>query len=372
MTENDLYLILNGIPQVGPVTFDSLMKAYNHEVCEIFKANKRKLMAVERVGEVAADAIVNWRNYFDIDKEKSECQRLNVDFIARTHSCFPPLLKEIYDTPIGLYSLGPVDIPNKTVAIVGSRRATLYGMSIAKRLASDLAKLGFCIVSGMARGIDAAAHEGALEVGGQTVAVLGCGVDVVYPSENEKLYQKIKEHGAVVSEFVIGRRADRRTFPMRNRIVSGLAQAVIVVETNSNGGSMITARMGMEQGRTVCAVPGRIDQPSSKGCHELIRDGAVLCASVDHILEELNYGGQMNLSLDSPATPSMGISLNVPELSILEYLQENGMARSDEISSGTGLSVSEVASSLLMLELKKLLVKRADGKFEAHLSLQAS
>ena len=175
------------------------------------------------------------------------------------------------------------------IAVVGSRRTTLYGQSVAKKLGSDLARLGFCVVSGLARGIDTAAHEGALSVGGKTAAVLGCGIDIVYPPENLDLYRRIVETGAVLSEFPFGRKADKQTFPMRNRVVAGISEAVVVVESDVQGGAMITARFAGEQGRLIYAVPGRIDQPTSHGCHQLIRDGATLFTGIDDILNELNY-----------------------------------------------------------------------------------
>ena len=197
-------------------------------------------------------------------------------FITPRDVGYPRLLKEIHDPPIGLYRKGVYDFAQPCVAIVGSRRTTLYGQSVAKKLAADLARLGFCIVSGLARGIDTAAHEGALSVGGKTAAVLGCGIDIVYPPENLALYRRIEAEGAILSEFPFGRRADRQSFPMRNRVVAGIAEAVVVVETDVSGGSMITARFAGEQGRLIFAVPGRIDQNTSAGCHQLIRDGATL------------------------------------------------------------------------------------------------
>ena len=188
--------------------------------------------------------------------------------------------------PLGLYLSGVIP-EGPYVSIVGTRQPSLYGQKICRELAKGLAEAGFCIVSGMARGIDSIAHETALSADGKTMAFLGSGIDIVYPPENLNLYQEIAKRGAVLSEFPFGRKADRRTFPMRNRLVSGISSAVIVIESAASGGSLITAQFAAEQGRLVFAVPGRVDQPASAGCNQLIRDGATLVRNVQDILEEL-------------------------------------------------------------------------------------
>lgn len=287
-------------------------------------------------------------------------------FITSLCPEYPDLLSETYDPPIGLYWLGEYTIDRPCVAIVGTRKATLYGLSIARKFASELAKLGFCIVSGMARGTDTAAHEGALSVGGKTVAVLGCGLDIIYPPENLDLYKEITQSGAVASEFPFGRRADRQTFPMRNRVVAGMSEAVIVIESDKAGGSMITARFAGEQGRTLMAVPGRIDQTSSAGCHQLIRDGAIMATSVDDILEELRYRRPKEMELDfgSEATPTQNASLTIPEQELVKVFAGGAILSPDAIAEQLGKPYAEVAALLMGLELKRLAVKRADGCFE--------
>ena len=181
----------------------------------------------------------------------------HADFIVGGDDAYPKLLKEISDPPIALYRKGSYDFSRPHIAIVGSRRTTLYGQATAKKIGAQLAQLGFCIVSGLARGIDTAAHEGALSVGGKTAAVLGTGLDVIYPPENLGLYRQIEEHGAVLSEFPFGRRADRQSFAMRNRIVAGMCEATVVIESDVDGGAMITARFAGEQGRLLFAVCAR-------------------------------------------------------------------------------------------------------------------
>jgi DNA processing protein len=255
---------------------------------------------------------------------------------------------------------------------VGSRRTTLYGQATAKRFGAELARLGFCVVSGLARGIDTAAHEGALSVGGKTAAVLGCGIDIIYPPENFELYRKIEVEGAILSEFPFGRRADRQSFAMRNRIVAGMSDAVIVIESDVDGGAMITARFAGEQGRLIFAVPGRIDQSTSAGCHQLIRDGATLMTSVDDLLAELNYLDGLR---PQPIPPKAGAeesalgatrsTLSSDEAKVLACFEGGAILTPDALAELTGIAVAPLSATLMMLELKRLIAKRADGAFEA-------
>jgi DNA processing protein len=238
-------------------------------------------------------------------------------------------------------------------------------LSVARKFASELARLGFCIVSGMARGTDTAAHEGALEVGGKTVAVLGCGLDIVYPPENLELYKRIALEGAVASEFPLGRRADRQTFPMRNRVVAGMCEAVIVVESDVAGGSMITARFAGEQGRQILVVPGRIDQKSAAGCHQLIRDGATMVTSVDDVLGEMRYARPAEPAPELPLESSSSPQLSEAEREVLACLAGGERCMTDRISQQTNRPSGEVSATLMGLEIKRLVVKRADGSFEA-------
>ena len=280
---------------------------------------------------------------------------------------YPKLLREIHDPPIGLYRKGGYDFAHPGVAIVGSRRATLYGQTIAKKLGVELAERGFCIVSGLARGIDTAAHEGALSVGGKTAAVLGTGLDIIYPPENLDLYRRIAEKGAVLSEFPFGRRADRQSFAMRNRIVSGICEAVVVVESDVDGGAMITARFAGEHGKLIFAVPGRIDQPSSRGCHQLIRDGATLLTGVDDLLSELNYLDGLRPAPVSTgkADATMVGGLSEVEQRVLECFRGGSILNIDTLVGLTQLPAHELGATLMLLELKRLVVKRVDGAFEA-------
>ena len=369
LNQRQALLVLNGLPHVGPIMLRHLMDAFGGDAVAVLAGKHAKLLGVKGVGPKAADALVHWADRFDLAKEVANMRQTGTRFFIKEDDKFPELLRETYDPPIGLYWQGEYIVDRPCVAIVGTRRSTLYGRSVTKRFSSELARLGFCIVSGMASGTDTAAHEGALEAGGKTVAVFGCGLDTIYPPENKDLYKNIVAHGAVVSEFPFGRRADRQTFPMRNRVVAGMCQGVIVIESAVSGGSMITARFAGEQGRTLMAVPGRIDQASSGGCHQLIRDGAIMVTSVDDILEELRYERMQfpvqgsGLSLE--AAESTPPSLSGIEQAVMDYFVGGEITSPDALAERLEKPISEISGVLMGLELKRLVGKRADGRFEA-------
>jgi DNA processing protein len=369
LSERDAYLVLNALPNIGPITLNRILDEVGGDARNVFNTPSARLEQIKGVGPAISSTIAKWRDFFDLDREKERMEQSRAVFLTTRDQEYPRLLKEIHDPPIGLYRKGDYDFSQPCVAVVGSRRTTLYGQSVAKKLGADLARAGFCVVSGLARGIDTAAHEGALSVGGKTAAVVGCGIDIIYPPENLALYRQIEEAGAIVSEFPFGRRADRQSFPMRNRVVAGICDATIVVETDVNGGSMITARFAGEQGRLLFAVPGRIDQPTSQGCHQLIRDGAILLTSVDDLLQELNYLDGLRPQ-PIPEKPAYTAGECIGELTEEETLvfhcfDGGGLMSIDAIAGSTQLSPAQVASTLMMLELKRLVVKRADGTFEA-------
>lgn len=348
-----------------------LLDAFGDDPAAVLGASRSRLQGVRGIGAHAAEAIASWRERFDPEREETMMERHHARFLIQDDAAYPALLRETYDPPIGLYWRGDYTVDRPCVAIVGTRRATLYGFSAARKLAAELARLGFCIVSGMARGTDTAAHEGALEAGGKTVAVFGCGMDIVYPPENLELYRRIAESGAVCSEFPFGRRADRQTFPMRNRVVAGMSEGVIVVETDVNGGSMITARFAGEQGRQVFAVPGRIDQATSRGSHQLIRDGATLVTSADDVLEELRYArpgfGEKDgvASADGDEASRGGRADFEPEEREIVEVFRGGEAWSiDGLAESTGRTAPELSSLLMALELKGAVARRTDGRYE--------
>lgn len=370
LTERQAFMIMNDLPNIGSITLNRLLTEFGGDPREILTSNKRRLESVRGVGPETSSALLAWRTHFDLAREEDRLAKAGAAFITTRDEGYPRMLKEINDPPIGLYRKGSYLFGQPCIAIVGSRRTTLYGQSVAQKLGADLARLGFCVVSGLARGIDTAAHEGALSVGGKTAAVLGCGIDIVYPPENLDLYRRIAETGAVLSEFPFGRKADKQTFPMRNRVVSGMSEAIVVVESDVSGGAMITARFAGEQGRLIYAVPGRIDQSSSAGCHQLIRDGATLLTSVDDILNELNYLDGLR---PAPIPPKDGFDfgedtqseLQGVEQQVAECFRGGGIMSIDAVATATGLPSSEISATLMLLELKKVVVKRADGTFEA-------
>lgn len=369
LTEQQAFLVLNALPNIGPITLNRLLGELGGDPRAVLAADRRQLETVKGVGPVIAESIVGWRTRFDLTREEERMAKSGADFVTTRDPAYPKLLREIHDPPIGLYRRGDYAFDRPCVAIVGSRRTTLYGQAMAKKFASELARLGFCIVSGLARGIDTVAHEAALDAGGKTAAVLGTGIDIIYPPENLALYRRIETSGAVLSEFPFGRRADRQSFAMRNRIVAGICQAILVIETDVDGGAMITARFAGEQGRLIFAMPGRIDQNTSAGCHQLIRDGATLLTSVDDVLGELNYldGLRPAPIAQKPADAVAGVPPNLTgdELKVFDCFRGGAILAPDAIAEQTGLPAARLSPTLMMLELKRLIAKRADGTFEA-------
>jgi DNA processing protein len=372
LTPRRALMTLNALPNVGPITVRRLLEAFGGDPVRALTAPARELMRIKGVGDAIAEAITRREEHFKWQREEEVMAARGAKFVTAGDPGYPPLLTEIHDPPIGLYSMGEYTGGAKAVAIIGSRRSTLYGLGVARRLAGDLARLGIWVVSGGARGIDAAAHEGAIAAGGKTAVVLGTGVDIVYPPEHLDLFRIIAGQGAVLSEFPLGRKANAQTFPMRNRLIAGMCRAVVVVESDVNGGSMITASQAIEQGREVYAVPGRIDQASSRGCHKLIRDSeAKLITGVEDILEEWGRDGMLDLKQDQPLPETAG-----PTAEVLAALGEDARriyaklagakaTHPDELAEQTELPSARVAGALLLLELKRLVVKRMDGRFEA-------
>jgi len=370
LTEHQAFIVLNALPNIGPITLNRLLGEIGGDPRAVFSLGRQQLEAVKGVGTVISATILAWREHFDLGREEEWMARSGAGFITTRDPGYPRLLKEIHDPPIGLYRKGGYDFAQPCVAIVGSRRTTLYGQAVAKRFGAELARLGFCVVSGLARGIDTAAHEGALSVGGKTAAVLGTGIDIIYPPENLALYRRIEtEGGAVLSEFPFGRRADRQSFAMRNRIVAGMCEATIVVESDVAGGAMITARFAGEHGRLIFAVPGRIDQNTSAGCHQLIRDGATLLTGIDDLLSELNYLDGLRPAPigEKPSEAAAGrpANLTAEEARVFECFRGGAILSVDALTGQTGLTAAQLSATLMMLELKRLIAKRADGAFEA-------
>jgi len=263
-----------------------------------------------------------------------------------------------------LYVRGELTPKDKNaVAMVGSRMTTHYGIETARKLAYQLAYVGVTVVSGGARGIDTAAHQGALSGKGRTIAVLGTGINLIFPTENAELFERIAANGAVITQFPFNRPADKQSFPIRNRIVAGMTLGTVVVEANLSSGALITANFATEYGRQIFAVPGRIDSPRSKGCHDLIKKGAKLCEGVEDILSEFEY--LFPASNRPPSTSETGIlpalELNANEQKIFAAVRLEDEASIDEIIRASGLPSSTVSVALFSLEMKRL-VKQLPGK----------
>jgi DNA processing protein len=368
LTERQAFLVLNALSPIGSIALNRLLAAFGGDPRAVFSAEASQLESVEGVTAAFSGKIARWRGHFDLAREEERMARSGADFLSVRDDIYPKVLREIHDPPLGLYRRGPYAFEQPAVAIVGSRRATPYGKSVARKLAGELVRRGFCVVSGLARGVDTAAHEGALEAGGRTVGVLGTGIDIVYPSENLELFRRIAAAGAILSEFPFGRPAAPYSFAMRNRIVSGLSAAVVVVESDVDGGAMITARFAGEQGRMLLAVPGRIDQPTSAGCHQLLRDGATLLTGVEDILEELNYLAGLNpqvLAAGSAGFADGGADLTEEEARVLEHFRGGEPLTLDALAARLEQPAAPIAAALMMLELKRRITKRLDGAYEA-------
>ena len=342
-------MALNLLPDIGPVRVRNLLSRFGSAQA-VLAATQADLSQVDKVGFKAANNIIRWRELIDLDGELRRIDQFGANIVTTDDSDYPALLRQIYDPPLVLYVRGTLRPEDAyAIAMVGTRQSTLYGRQTAERLARQLAASGVTVVSGGARGIDSASHEGALQSGGRTIAVLGTGLDIVYPAENVKLYQRIAEQGAVITQFPFGRKGDKQSFPIRNRIVAGMTQGTAVVEANRASGALITANFAAEYGRTVYAVPGRVDSPRSAGCHDLIKDGAQLCESAEDVLTEFAH-----LQAIEPEEPEIPMpTLSHPEQHVFHVLTHEEMQQ-DEIIRRSELPAAQVSVILLQLEMKKL------------------
>ena len=349
MDSREALVALNLLPDIGPVRVRNLLSRFGSAQA-VLAATQADLSQVDKVGFKAANNIIRWRELIDLDGELRRIDQFGANIVTTDDSEYPALLRQIYDPPLVLYVRGTLRPEDAyAIAMVGTRQSTLYGRQTAERLARQLAASGVTVVSGGARGIDSASHEGALQSGGRTIAVLGTGLDIVYPAENVKLYQRIAEQGAVITQFPFGRKGDKQSFPIRNRIVAGMTQGTVVVEANRSSGALITANFAAEYGRTVYAVPGRVDSPRSAGCHDLIKDGAQLCESAEDVLAEFAH-----LQAIEPEEPEIPMpTLSHPEQQVFHVLTHEEMQQ-DEIIRRSELPAAQVSVILLQLEMKKL------------------
>ncbi|MEZ6131958.1 MAG: DNA-processing protein DprA [Planctomycetaceae bacterium] len=348
------------MPGVGPRLQAALLERFGTPEC-VLQQNVESLLSVDGIGRQIANRMVSPIHAAAATEMLQRCQSLGVTLLQKGRAPYPTGLQQVADSPLLLFCRGDIQPTDElAVAIVGSRRCTAYGRRTAQRLAGSLARAGFTIVSGLARGIDAAAHRGALEAGGRTLAVMATGVKTIYPPEHAELAVEITKQGALVSEFPLDTQPRPGLFPQRNRIISGLSLGVIVVEANRSSGALYTARHAFEQGREVFALPGQIDSLASEGCHDLIRDGATLIRHVDDVLEELG-------PLSTPATTAESLTvhdprelaLNPQEKDVLNLISTSPISI-DELIRTSELPMARVLSTLTVLEMKRF-VRRLPG-----------
>lgn len=363
MTSREAYILLNQIEGIGPVRVRALCAALGSPEA-VLSAPERDLAAVRGIGPKVAENIVTQRGGLDAGREEAAAARLGARLVTPLDAEYPAPLKNIYDPPLCLYVRGTlVPKDEQALAVVGTRRASHYGMAQAERLSYQVAKAGFTVVSGLARGIDTAAHRAALKAGGRTLAVLGGALDKLYPPENRELAEEIAGHGALLSEFPLGREPDRTTFPYRNRVVSGLAKGVLVVEAGLDSGAMNTAEQALEQGRSVMAVPGRVDLEGARGPHRLIQNGARLVEDLADILKEFEFlfppDEQARLLRRQDARQRL--TLAPAEESVVRALWTEPELDFDVLIRRTGLASAQLMTLAMQLEMKRV-IRRLPGR----------
>jgi DNA processing protein len=363
MDSREAHVALNLIEGVGPVRVRQLLEHFS-DAPAILAATRSQLLQVRGIGEDTAAAIAAWEKAVDLAGELKRIADFGCRIVIQADEEYPASLREIYDPPVALYLKGSMTPKDKNaVAMVGSRQTTHYGIETARKLAYQLAYVGVTVVSGGARGIDTAAHQGALAAKGRTVCVLGTGLNVVFPPENKDLFDRIAENGAVLTQFPFNRNGDKQSFAIRNRIVAGMTLGTVVVEADLHSGALITANFATEYGRQVFAVPGRIDSPRSKGCHDLIKKGAKLCEGAEDILSEFEYLFPSSNKPPSPGETGVlpALELSENEQKVLDALRTDDETSIDEVIRKSGLPSSAVSVALLSLEMKRV-VKQLPGK----------
>ncbi len=367
-------IALSFVDDLGNVAVRRLLTCFG-SARKVLEASERELTRVPRLSKKAIRNMIAFSDWERVDGEIEKARKWGVSILPMGHPAYPERLLRIYDPPTALYVRGSCPLSEAAVAVIGSRRASPYGRFMTERIARDLACQGIAVISGMARGIDTAAHWAALRAGGRTIAVLGSGMDVIYPPENRDLFEKIGETGAVITEFPFGTPPHAVHFPLRNRIISGLSLGVVVVEAGEKSGSLITARLALEQGKEVFAIPGSIDSPGSRGTHRLLRQGAKLVESVHDVMEEIlpqipaaerNRPGAGEAGLAGPSAVTGNTSksgqegVTRSEDTLLRLLGRRPLPV-DRIIASSGFDAREVLSLLLSLELRGL-VEQLPGK----------
>jgi len=366
MDSTEAFLRLALIPGLGPITAQRLIDAADGDPAAVLGWNMSRLQAVDGVGPERARRICDPKLAESAARERAECHHMGIRLVARDEADYPRELLQLADPPLMLWLRGTLETRDRlAVSVVGPRRPSAYGHRQAVRFASGLARIGATVISGLARGVDTAAHQASLEHNGRTLAVIGSGLARLYPEENRELADRIAGQGAVLSEFPLHTPPSPGTFPRRNRIVAALGLATLVIEAGAQSGALITARLAGELGRTVLVVPGNIDHPESVGANRLIRDGATLVTSLDDVIEEL--GPLATLAKASPEGSVQDLraqGLSGREKQIYQLLDDQ-LRSIDDIARIGDIPVSAVSATLLSLELRRLARKGAGGYVRA-------
>jgi DNA processing protein len=374
-SDREACIILNMVSGVGSARLEAMV-SYFGAPCRILEADEQELTRINGVGKVLAEKICSWEDTIDLEVETGLAERGGVKIITRYDNDYPELLKEIHDPPICLYVRGEIPpITPRTLAIVGSRRISTYGRTMARHLAESAAYSGWLVVSGLAYGVDAIAHQATMDAKGKTIAVLGGGLAKIQPQDHIPLAREIMENGALISEFPMEFPASRHSFPMRNRIISGLSRGVLVVEAGLKSGALITAKQALEQGKLVFSVPGQADNPQARGCNYLIKQGAKLTENFDDILEEFEFlpeaakireerESEEDIATEKDEESEVADNLSEEETKILKALKDKEQTV-DNLIAETQLSPGKLLSLLMQMEMKKLIKQLPGRKYTA-------
>lgn len=374
LTPQEALITLNLIPGLGSMRIQALLEFFGSAEL-VLSAPESMLAMVPRIGSKLAAAIADWRNCTNARAEIECAAQYGTRIVTLLDAEYPSFLRRMSDPPVVLYVRGnwlEAD-SQQSVAIVGTRQATPYGMTTARKFGRELAEKGCTIISGLARGIDTAAHWGALDAGGRTIAVLGFGLADIYPQENAELAERICQgHGAIVSEFPMYMRPSRNTFPQRNRIVAAWSRAALVVEAPNRSGSLHTANMAAsEYGNSVFAIPGPINQLSSTGCHSLIRDGAILCTSPGELLSDMGWNRQATqlelFTTDNDNAPQPLVRTPVCDADATALIQaiQQGHDTLDALCSALGMGAHSITPLLMRLQIERRIIPHPGGRFSA-------
>ena len=363
MTDREAYIVLNMISGVGTARFKALVENFGSP-SRIFAENAESISRIKGISRELAEKIISWEKDIDLGDEIDFAEKSGTRIITLADAEYPEILKGIYDPPLCLYVRGKLpDFTYNSLAVVGSRRATIYGRKMAKHLTEAAVLAGWKIISGLAFGIDAVAHQAAIDAGGITVAVLGGGLARIHPQEHVPLARDVIESGgALISEFPMKFPVNRQSFPRRNRIVSGLSEAVLIVEAGLKSGALITAELAMEQGKDIFAVPGHADNPQAKGCHKLIKQGAKLTEDFNDILDDCECLPGFDLREEvrekpaEPVKPAKPANLSDEEHQIIQLLEDEAKSF-DYIAQETAMQVASLNGLLTKMAMKMIIIQ---------------